>query len=76
MQEYTSNLKKELTVHSLQHSFATRLLENGTDHHYIQSLLGHSSSKTTEIYTPITTKGFDKIINPLNELDFKNKPYF
>ena len=43
--------------------------ENGTDLRYIQSLLGYSSSKTTEIYTHITTKGFEKIENPLDKLD-------
>ena len=43
--------------------------ENGTDLRYIQSLLGHSSSKTTEIYTHITTKGFEKIENPLDKLE-------
>jgi integrase/recombinase XerD len=51
------------------HSFATRLLENGTDLPYIQSLLGHSSSKTTEIYTQDTTKGLEKIKSPLDDLD-------
>ena len=43
--------------------------EGGTDLRYIQSLLGHSSSKTTEIYTHITTKGFEKIENPLDKLE-------
>ena len=43
--------------------------ENGTDLRYIQSLLGDSSSKTTEIYTHITTKGFEKIKNPLDKLE-------
>jgi site-specific recombinase XerD len=43
--------------------------ENGTDLSYIQSLLGHSSSKTTEIYTHVTTKGFDQIKSPLDNLD-------
>ena len=43
--------------------------ESGTDLRYIQSLLGHSSSKTTEIYTHITNKGFDQIKNPLDKLD-------
>lgn len=64
-----AGIKKNVGVHTLRHTFATHLLENGTDLRYIQSLLGHESSKTTEIYTHITTKGFDQIKNPLDELD-------
>jgi site-specific recombinase XerD len=64
-----AGIKKKVSIHSLRHSFATHLLENGTDLRYIQSLLGHSSSKTTEIYTHITTKGFDKIKSPLDNLE-------
>lgn len=66
----SANIKKKVTIHSLRHSFATHLLESGTDLRYIQSLLGHTSSKTTEIYTQITTKGFDQIKNPLDKLEF------
>ncbi len=64
-----AGIKKDVSVHTLRHSFATHLLENGTDLRYIQNLLGHESSKTTEIYTHITTKGFDQIKSPLDNLD-------
>lgn len=64
-----AGIKKKASTHTLRHCFATHLLENGTDIRYIQALLGHESSKTTEIYTHVTNKGFDQIVNPMDKLD-------
>ncbi|MGM0406212.1 MAG: site-specific tyrosine recombinase/integron integrase [Thermoplasmatota archaeon] len=63
-----TNIKKDVSIHSLRHSFATHLLENGTDIRYIQKLLGHKSTKTTEIYTHVTNTALQKIKSPFDEL--------
>ena len=62
------NIKKPVTLHWLRHSYATHLLEGGTDLRYIQELLGHKSSKTTEIYTHVSTKSIQQIKSPFDDL--------
>ncbi len=63
-----AGIKKKISIHTLRHSFGTHLLESGTNLRYIQSLLGHESIKTTEIYTHITLKGFDQLRSPMDDL--------
>lgn len=61
-------INKPVTLHWLRHSYATHLLESGTDLRYIQELLGHNSSKTTEIYTHVRTKNIQQIKSPFDDL--------
>jgi integrase/recombinase XerD len=63
-----AGIKKPVTLHWLRHSFATHLLENGTNLRYIQEMLGHNSSKTTEIYTHVSSQSIQKITSPFDYL--------
>lgn len=66
--QFRANLRTKYSIHSLRHSFATHLLENGTNLRMIQSLLGHNDVKTTMIYTHITSRMQQQVSSPLDNI--------
>lgn len=69
-----SGIKKPACVHSLRHSFATHLLEAGTDLYHIQRLLGHTTPSTTTVYLHVTRKDLTRIVSPIDLLQDPEEP--
>jgi len=63
-----AEISKRVTSHTLRHSFATHLLENGTNIRVVQKLLGHADVKTTEIYTHVLQQNLGAVVSPLDQL--------
>jgi integrase/recombinase XerD len=68
---HKSGIKKDVGVHSLRHSYATHLHEGGLDIRYIQELLGHKSTRTTEIYTHVSRRNLVQVRSPIEDMDVK-----
>ena len=68
---FLGGIKKNVNLHMLRHSYATHLLECGTNLRHIQDLLGHRSPKTTQIYTHVSREQLGKIISPFDKLNLK-----
>ena len=64
-----AKINKEVGIHGLRHSFATHLLEHGTDIRFIQELLGHNDIKTTLRYTHVSEKSIKNIKSPLDNME-------
>jgi site-specific recombinase XerD len=65
-----ADIDKRVTCHTLRHSFATAMLENGVNIRVLQELMGHADVKTTEIYTHVMDRDISRLSSPLDNLDF------
>ena len=63
-----AGINKNINLHMLRHSYATHLMESGTNLRYIQELLGHKSPKTTQLYTHVSSHQLGKIVSPFDKL--------
>ena len=68
---HSAGIKKDVGVHSLRHSYATHLHESGLDIRYIQELLGHRSTRTTEIYTHVSRRNLVVVRSPIEDMDVR-----
>ena len=68
-----AGIKKEVSAQSLRYLFASHLLESGVDLRYIQEILEHKSSKTTEIYTHVSRKNLEKIVSPIDTINLNKE---
>jgi len=66
----SSGMRRHITLHTLRHSYATHLLQSGTDIRYIQKILGHTDPKTTMIYTRVTIRDLHEIKSPFDDMGF------